>query len=325
MKVAPKASLKAPSKASLKASPVGVDVLNVAHSHLLDGYLDSIWMERGLSRNTLESYGRDLKYFVHWLQANNETILGASRHQVLDYLTHRVEQGITARSSARALSSIRSLYRFLVREERISEDPTLRIENPKLGRKLPESLSEKAVDALLSAPNTKTAVGFRDRTMLELLYATGLRVSELVNLRMIDVNLRQGVLRVIGKGDKERLVPIGAEAIDWLDAFIQDHRAALMRRAGSDEVLFPSNRGRAMTRQAFWYLIKRHSAQAGIGISLSPHSLRHAFATHLLNHGADLRVVQLLLGHSDLSTTQIYTHVAKHRMQALHAEHHPRG
>tara|TARA_B110000285_G_scaffold76979_1_gene88612 strand:- start:6060 stop:6989 length:930 start_codon:yes stop_codon:yes gene_type:complete len=309
----------------MKAAPVELGMLSPEHSQLLDLYLDSIWMERGLSRNTLESYGRDLKYFAYWLQVNDETVLGANRQKVLAYLTHRVDQGITARSSARALSSIRSLYRFLVREERISEDPTLRIENPKLGRKLPETLSEKAVDALLSAPNTKTAVGFRDRTMLELLYATGLRVSELVNLRMIDVNLRQGVLRVMGKGDKERLVPIGAEAIDWLEAFIQAHRAELMRRSGPNEVLFPSNRGRAMTRQAFWYLIKRHSAQAGTGLSLSPHSLRHAFATHLLNNGADLRVVQLLLGHSDLSTTQIYTHVAKHRMQALHAEHHPRG
>ena len=309
----------------MKAAPVELGSLSPEHSQLLDLYLDSIWMEKGLSRNTLESYGRDLKYFAHWLQINDETVLGANRQKVLAYLTHRVDQGITARSSARALSSIRSLYRFLVREERIKEDPTLRIENPKLGRKLPQPLSEKAVDSLLAAPNTKTVVGFRDRTMLELLYATGLRVSELVNLRMIDVNLRQGVLRVMGKGDKERLVPIGAEAIDWLEAFIQDHRAELMRRSGPNEVLFPSNRGRAMTRQAFWYLIKRHTAQAGIGLSLSPHSLRHAFATHLLNHGADLRVVQLLLGHSDLSTTQIYTHVAKHRMQALHAEHHPRG
>jgi integrase/recombinase XerD len=194
-----------------------------------------------------------------------------------------------------------------------------------LGRKLPDTLSESEVDALLAAPNTASAVGYRDRTMLELLYATGLRVTELVTLEMNDLNLRQGVLRVMGKGGKERLVPMGDEAMAWVEGFVRDHRSLLMRRSESEAVLFPSNRGREMTRQAFWYLIKRHAAEAGIRHSLSPHSLRHAFATHLVNHGADLRVVQLLLGHSDLSTTQIYTHVAKQRMQALHAAHHPRG
>ena len=241
------------------------------------------------------------------------------------YLAHRFDLGLAGRSTARALSSIRSFYHFLLREERISSDPTLRVDNPKLGRKLPDTLSEDEVEALLSAPNVATAMGFRDRAMLELLYATGLRVTELVSLQLRNLNLRQGVLKVVGKGDKERLVPLGEEAIDWVSGFIDLHRQALMHRNGPNDVLFPSNRGRMMTRQAFWYLIKRHAAEAGISRQLSPHSLRHAFATHLLNHGADLRVVQLLLGHSDLSTTQIYTHVAKHRMQALHALHHPRG
>jgi len=302
-----------------------VQVLSNDHNQLLDEYLDQLWLEKGLSRNTLESYGRDLRFYALWLQGRDRELLKADRQDLLAYLRERSSAGVAARSVARGLSAIRSLYQYLLRENRIVEDPTLRIDNPRLGRKLPDTLSEEEVDALLNTPNTSTAVGFRDRTMLELLYATGLRVTELVTLQVNDLNLRQGVLRVVGKGGKERLVPMGAEAIDWLEGFLQGHREALMRRAGSDSVLFPSNRGRAMTRQAFWYLIKRHAAQAGIARSLSPHSLRHAFATHLVNHGADLRVVQLLLGHSDLSTTQIYTHVAKHRMQALHAAHHPRG
>jgi len=249
----------------------------------------------------------------------------ADRSDLLNYLNHRSSIGVASRSVARGLSAIRSFYKYLLRENRIVEDPTLRIDNPKLGRKLPDTLSESEVDALLAAPNTASAVGYRDRTMLELLYATGLRVTELVTLEVNDLNLRQGVLRVMGKGGKERLVPMGDEAMAWVEGFVRDHRSSLMRRSESEAVLFPSNRGREMTRQAFWYLIKRHAAEAGIRHSLSPHSLRHAFATHLVNHGADLRVVQLLLGHSDLSTTQIYTHVAKQRMQALHAAHHPRG
>lgn len=299
----------------------------ISSDHLLaiERFLDSRWMEKGLSKNTLESYGRDLRYFAIWLQSTDLALLTVQREDILAYLAHRFEQGIAGRSTARALSSIRSFYHFLLREGQISKDPTLRVDNPKLGRKLPDTLSEDEVEALLQAPDVLTSMGFRDRAMLELLYATGLRVSELVSLQLRNLNLRQGVLRVIGKGDKERLLPLGEEAIDWVSGFIEQHRMTLMRRGGPSDVLFPSNRGRIMTRQAFWYLIKRHAAEAGIAKPLSPHSLRHAFATHLLNHGADLRVVQLLLGHTDLSTTQIYTHVAKHRMQALHAAHHPRG
>ena len=299
--------------------------INHDHRELLDAYLDQLWLEKGLSRNTLESYGRDLRFFAAWLETQGRGLLLADRSDLLNYLNHRSSIGVASRSVARGLSAIRSFYKYLLRENRIVEDPTLRIDNPKLGRKLPDTLSESEVDALLAAPNTASAVGYRDRTMLELLYATGLRVTELVTLEVNDLNLRQGVLRVMGKGGKERLVPMGDEAMAWVEGFVRDHRSSLMRRSESEAVLFPSNRGREMTRQAFWYLIKRHAAEAGIRHSLSPHSLRHAFATHLVNHGADLRVVQLLLGHSDLSTTQIYTHVAKQRMQALHAAHHPRG
>jgi integrase/recombinase XerD len=299
--------------------------INLDHRQLLDAYLDQLWLEKGLSRNTLESYGRDLRFFAAWLETQGRGLLLADRSDLLNYLNHRSSIGVASRSVARGLSAIRSFYKYLLRENRIVEDPTLRIDNPKLGRKLPDTLSESEVDALLAAPNTASAVGYRDRTMLELLYATGLRVTELVTLEVNDLNLRQGVLRVMGKGGKERLVPMGDEAMAWVEGFVRDHRSLLMRRSESEAVLFPSNRGREMTRQAFWYLIKRHAAEAGIRHSLSPHSLRHAFATHLVNHGADLRVVQLLLGHSDLSTTQIYTHVAKQRMQALHAAHHPRG
>lgn len=299
--------------------------INLDHRQLLDAYLDQLWLEKGLSRNTLESYGRDLRFFAAWLETQGRGLLLADRSDLLNYLNHRSSIGVASRSVARGLSAIRSFYKYLLRENRIVEDPTLRIDNPKLGRKLPDTLSESEVDALLAAPNTASAVGYRDRTMLELLYATGLRVTELVTLEVNDLNLRQGVLRVMGKGGKERLVPMGDEAMAWVEGFVRDHRSSLIRRSESEAVLFPSNRGREMTRQAFWYLIKRHAAEAGIRHSLSPHSLRHAFATHLVNHGADLRVVQLLLGHSDLSTTQIYTHVAKQRMQALHAAHHPRG
>jgi len=299
--------------------------INLDHRQLLDAYLDQLWLEKGLSRNTMESYGRDLRFFAAWLETQGRGLLLADRSDLLNYLNHRSSIGVASRSVARGLSAIRSFYKYLLRENRIVEDPTLRIDNPKLGRKLPDTLSESEVDALLAAPNTASAVGYRDRTMLELLYATGLRVTELVTLEVNDLNLRQGVLRVMGKGGKERLVPMGDEAMAWVEGFVRDHRSSLMRRSESEAALFPSNRGREMTRQAFWYLIKRHAAEAGIRHSLSPHSLRHAFATHLVNHGADLRVVQLLLGHSDLSTTQIYTHVAKQRMQALHAAHHPRG
>ena len=297
--------------------------ITVENRELIDAYLDSIWIEKGLSRNTLESYGRDLEALSCWLQARNRILLEANRADLLAFLAHRMTLGLNARSTARALSSARSFYRFLLRENKISIDPTLQIDNPKVGRKLPDVLSEQEVDRLLEAPDIDTPLGLRDRTMLEFLYAAGLRVSELVNLRMTD--LRQGVLRVIGKGSKERLVPIGEEALLWLDRFINESRPSLLKGNGAADVVFPSNRGDFMTRQAFWYRIKAYARVAAIRTSLSPHTLRHAFATHLLNHGADLRVVQLLLGHSDLTTTQIYTHVAKHRLKSLHVEHHPRG
>ena len=292
---------------------------------LIDDYLDSIWIEKGLSRNTIESYGRDLEAISHWLEARGLKLLRVQRSDLLAYLAFRMKAGLTARSTARTLSSVRSFYRYLLRENKVVIDPTLQIDNPKMGRKLPDTLSEQEVELLLEAPDVETPLGLRDRTMLEFLYAAGLRVSELVNLKITEINLRQGVLRVTGKGSKERLVPIGEEALRWLDGFVKDSRPSLLKGVTASDVVFPSNRGGCMTRQAFWYRVKLHAQTAGIRTHLSPHTLRHAFATHLLNHGADLRVVQLLLGHSDLSTTQIYTHVAKHRLKSLHKQHHPRG
>lgn len=292
---------------------------------LIEGFIDNLWLEKGLSNNTLEAYRRDLIAFAAWLDTRSKTLTTVRREDLLAYLAARMGSGIKARSTARALSCLRSLYRYLLRENRIAEDPTLRIENPKLGRKLPDTLTETDVERLLSAPDTGTAIGLRDRTMLEVLYASGLRVSELVNLRLTDVNMRQGVVRVMGKGSKERLVPLGEEAIAWLNRFIGEARNELLKKNLAADVVFPSSQARTMTRQTFWYRIKEHARKAGIKRKLSPHTMRHAFATHLLNHGADLRVVQLLLGHSDLSTTQIYTHIAQQRMKELHAAHHPRG
>jgi len=299
--------------------------LSVGDRSLIDSFLDSLWMEKGLSQNTLDSYRRDLEAFAAFIQDKGKTLLNVSREDLLQYLSFRLSKGLKARSTARALSCLRSLYRYLLRENRINEDPTLRVENPKLGRPLPDTLTEQDVERLLAAPNLETAIGFRDRTMLEVLYACGLRVTELVKLTVHEVNLRQGVIRVVGKGSKERLIPMGEESIAWVIRYMQEVRPDLLKKSQLEEVMFPSNRGSVMTRQAFWYRIKEHAATAGISNKLSPHTLRHAFATHLLNHGADLRVVQLLLGHSDLSTTQIYTHVAQHRMKELHRAHHPRG
>lgn len=290
-------------------------------------FLDSLWLEKGLSNNTLESYGRDLRAFEAWLDesASGRKLEAVRREDLLRYLSDRLAAGIKARSTARSLSCLRSLYRYLLRENKINEDPTLQIDNPKLGRPLPATLSESDVERLLQAPDISTAIGMRDRTMLEVLYATGLRVTELVALQLTEVNLRQGVVRIMGKGSKERLVPLGEEAINWLVRYLKESRADLLKKSLYQEVVFPSNHGKQMTRQTFWHRIKQHAETAGIQKKISPHTLRHAFATHLLNHGADLRVVQLLLGHSDLSTTQIYTHVAQQRMKELHAEHHPRG
>jgi len=299
--------------------------MNQLSSPLIEQFLDAIWMERGLSENTLAAYRNDLNGFARWLASQQQSDLTAvGRDDVQTYLALRVAAKASPRSTARLLSTLRRFYAWLRRENRISADPTALIEAPKLGRPLPKTLTELEVEALLDAPDTQTPLGMRDRTMLEVLYASGLRVSELVSLKLMQLNLQQGVIRVTGKGNKERLVPLGDEAMSWLQRYIQDVRLALLNGQTRD-ALFVTQRREAMTRQAFWYMIKRHAQGAGIEKALSPHTLRHAFATHLLNHGADLRVVQMLLGHSDLSTTQIYTHVARARLKDLHARHHPRG
>ncbi len=289
---------------------------------VIDQFLDALWLERGLSENTLSAYRSDLYSYTDWLASASRDLLQSRPEDILAYLATLT--GKSSRTSARRLSSLRRFFQYLAREGRISHDPCARVAAPRIGRPLPKSLTEEEVESLLDAPDTATAVGQRDRAMLEVLYATGLRVSELVGLQLAQVNLRQGVLRVIGKGNKERLVPLGEEASDWVEKFIRQGRAELLQEPPVD-VLFPSRRGRMMTRQTFWHAIKRHAVRAGISKTLSPHVVRHAFATHLLNHGADLRVVQMLLGHSDISTTQIYTHVARERLKNLHAEHHPRG
>lgn len=296
----------------------------VEHSDI-DRFLDALWMERGLSQNTLAAYRRDLFGLEGWLSKNrNHALLEARRDDLLAYLSSRVEEGAKPRTTARLLSSLRRFYQHGLREGWIEVDPSDRIDAPKLGRSLPKSLTEEEIEALIDAPDVKTALGLRDRAMLELLYATGLRVSELVELRILQVNLRQGVVRTLGKGSKERLVPMGETAVYWLEKYLAEARPELVKRHQCEH-LFITQRGAAMSRQAFWYVIKRHAVHAGIHKHLSPHTLRHSFATHLLNHGADLRVVQMLLGHSDLSTTQIYTHVARERLKSLHAQHHPRG
>lgn len=291
---------------------------------LIEQYLDAVWMERGLSENTLASYRRDLTQYAGWLQAHGQRLTDAGRDDLQRHLAWRFAERVKASSTARLLSSLRGFYRYLVREKLLETDPTLLIESPKKGRSLPKTLTESDVESLLQAPDVSDPLELRDRAMLELLYATGLRVTELVTLQRSQVNLRQGVIRVMGKGSKERLVPLGEEAIGWVLQFVRDGRPQLISDTTS-EVLFPSRRGQQMTRQTFWHRIKRYAVVAGVDKPLSPHVLRHAFATHLLNHGADLRVVQMLLGHSDLSTTQIYTHVAQHRLQSLHSKHHPRG
>ncbi|MEM8560679.1 MAG: site-specific tyrosine recombinase XerD [Pseudomonadota bacterium] len=291
----------------------------------IERYIDAMWMEKGLSDNSLSSYRRDLRQFHHWLvEKKSSSIMRAGRSDLQAYLGARLQQGQSPRSTARFMSCIRGFYRYMLREGRLTVDPTLDVDSPKLGRQLPKSLSEQDVEALLQAPDLDIALEYRDRTMLELLYACGLRVSEITTLQLTQISLNQGVLRVFGKGSKERLVPMGEEALSWLSGYLSGPRQELLKGLPSD-VVFPSRRGRQMTRQTFWYRIKIYARRADIKMELSPHTLRHAFATHLLNHGADLRVVQLLLGHSDLSTTQIYTHVARQRMQELHAQHHPRG
>ena len=306
-----------------KAAPAAASH-DEATRQAIEQFLDAQWMERGLSENTLVAYRNDLNGLAAWLSGRGGGLVTARREHLLDYLSERVINGARPRTTARLLSSLRRFYRYLVREGRLSGDPTVRIDTPRIGRPLPDSLSEEEVETLLDAPVVGEALGLRDRAMLELLYACGLRVSELVNLTMEQIDLTQGVVRLMGKGSKERLVPLGEEAADWLQHYIAQSRPELAAGT-SARALFITRRGKAMTRQAFWYRLRHYAVKSGINKALSPHTLRHAFATHLLNHGADLRVVQMLLGHSDLSTTQIYTHVARERLKELHARHHPRG
>lgn len=290
----------------------------------IEQFTDALWMERGLSRNTLTAYRNDLAGLAGWLLKQGKTLVTAQRQDLLGYLSDRVHAGARPRTTARMLSSMRRFYRYLIREGQLREDPSVRIDTPRIGRPLPDSLSETEVEALLAAPDESDTLGIRDRAMLELLYACGLRVSELVGMTTDQASLTQGVVRLVGKGSKERLVPLGEEAIEWLQYYLDESRPELAGESSAKQ-LFITRRGKGMTRQAFWYRIKHYAVKAGINKPLSPHTLRHAFATHLLNHGADLRVVQMLLGHSDLSTTQIYTHVARERLKDLHAKHHPRG
>ena len=290
---------------------------------LLDTFCDALWLEEGLSKNTLTSYRRDLHKVSLWLAQRQRDLLSATHIDLLEFIAQQTAQ-LQASSTSRLLSSLRRFYQYALRQGLLQTDPSLLIERPKLPRRLPHSLTEAEVEALLHAPDTNKVLGVRDRAMLETLYATGLRVSELVHLKLSEVSLDMGVLRVMGKGSKERLVPLGEQAMDSLQSYLNTARAALLAQRQSD-ALFVTARGAAMTRQMFWYLIKRHAVAGGVRKHLSPHTLRHAFATHLLNHGADLRVVQMLLGHADISTTQIYTHIAHERLQQLHAKHHPRG
>ena len=292
-----------------------------SNSDYLETFLDSLYLEQGVSENTLSAYRSDLDKFCLFLKGQN--LMTVTGLDVESYLAHRVDLGLKPRSTARSISALKRFYQYFVREKLISDTPMLNISQPKAGQSLPKTLSEAEVEALLNAPNTEEAMGLRDKAMLELLYATGLRVSELVGLRMEQINLRQAVVFVKGKGNKERLVPLGEEAMYWLEQFLKGGRAQMIKHA--TDFVFPSKRGVGMTRQTFWHRIKHYAILAAVESPLSPHTMRHAFATHLLNHGADLRVVQMMLGHSDLSTTQIYTHVANERLKSVHAEHHPRA
>ena len=302
--------------------PAASPPASAADTRSIEEFIDLSWMERGLAAATLSAYRSDLSRFSRWLSRRGRGLEEARRLDVLDFLSEHAHW--PPRTIARRLSALRRYYQHLEREGRIGNNPCERVDAPRLGRPLPGVLTEKEVERLLAAPDIDTASGLRDRAMLEVLYATGLRVSELVGLRAEQANLIQGVVRVAGKGGKERLVPLGEPAVDWLERFLREGRAAILG-AKSSIALFPTSRGGAMTRQGFWHLIKRYALRAGVSQDISPHTLRHAFATHLLDHGADLRVVQMLLGHRDISTTQIYTHIARERLKVLHARHHPRG
>ena len=298
--------------------------MNPVNLERVDGFIDHLWLEDGLSKNTLTGYRQDLSAFAEWLQkTENRDLHQALQADIQQYLAVRFPHS-KPRSISRLIATLRRFYRYALRESQVEVDPTLQIDSPKLPRSLPKSLNEEEVEALLDAPDLGQPLGLRDRAMLELLYACGLRVSELVGLKVTEIGLQEGVIRVTGKGSKTRLVPMGEEALEWIGRYLKEARPDILQKRLSDS-LFVTQRGEAMTRQAFWYLIKRYALQAGIRKPISPHVLRHAFATHLLNHGADLRVVQMLLGHADISTTQIYTHVARERLKQLHAVHHPRG
>ncbi len=290
---------------------------------LIDAFIDSVWLEDGLSALTLAAYRRDLNALALWLHTQHSSLATAVEADLQAYFAHRHDQ-TKATSANRRMTVFRRFYRWALRDNRLLADPTLKLLSARQPLRLPKSLSEAQVEALLNAPDTDTALGLRDRAMLELLYASGLRVSELVNLPLLSLNMREGVLRITGKGDKERLVPFGEEAGDWMQRYLDTARSELLKHKNSPAV-FVTQRGVAMSRVMFWMLIKKYALLADIHVPLSPHTLRHAFATHLLNHGADLRAVQMLLGHADISTTTIYTHVARERLKQLHAQHHPRG
>ena len=303
-----------------------LDKLPVSQQSIIEQFLDALWMESGLSQNTLAAYRNDLAGFALWLTQNKKELLQVTTVDIQDFLYVEFKSGKKGRSAARLVSSLKRFYQYQLRERRVTEDPSALVEMPKLDKPLPKIISEEQINDLLAAPDKTLAIGVRDIAMLETLYATGLRVSELINLQMSQMNLDPGVVRVVGKGGKERLVPLGEAAIEAIVHYMKTARQELMQGHGLTNAVFVTRRGSAMTRQAFWYLIKRYAKTVGIdeGI-MSPHTLRHAFASHLLNHGADLRVVQMLLGHSDISTTQIYTHIADQRLKNLYHAHHPRA
>ena len=297
---------------------------NILRNKIIDEFINHLWLEDGLSKNTLNSYRFDLELLSEWLTKSlKKNISDVSEGDIQQYLSFKFPSS-KSRSISRLLATLRRFFRYLLRENKIKIDPTLQIQSPKIPKSLPKSLSEEDVESLLNAPNVKIISGLRDKAMLELLYACGLRVSELVNILLTELSMTEGIIRITGKGSKTRLVPMGEEAVDWIKKYIDESRKNILKQKTS-KYLFVTIRGSAMTRQAFWYLIKRYSIIAQIKKPMSPHILRHAFATHLINHGADLRVVQMLLGHSDISTTQIYTHVARERLKKLHQSHHPRG
>ncbi|MBL0148905.1 MAG: site-specific tyrosine recombinase XerD [Ideonella sp.] len=308
----------------LPAAPDACPPLPAASAAAIDRFVDALWLEDGLARLTLEAYRRDLRLYAQWLaHTTGHALDQTTEPDLLGYMAHR--HGLTRATTAnRRLTVFKRYFRWALREHLVRADPTLRLGSARQALRVPKTLSEAQVEALLTAPDVTEPLGLRDRAMLELMYASGLRVSELVDLKTVRVGLSEGVLRVVGKGAKERLVPFGGEAQDWIERYLADARAAILKGQRSD-AMFVTARGGPMTRQMFWILVKRHAGTAGIQVPLSPHTLRHAFATHLLNHGADLRAVQMLLGHADISTTTIYTHVARERLKSLHAKHHPRG